>query len=282
MNTLALITERPLSLTIVTPDALAQKTAALELAADFRTVTTPKEQQDAIAAASICKGLVKQMEELRKERKENVLAAGRVIDGDAKVYKLELQQEQERLELLAAAFQKREDVKVAALKAAEEARQQAQRDAEAAELRREKDALAALEAKATAERLEALRAIASAQDDASREQAQRVADELAAQRAEESRNIQIACQEAAETRLEAERDRATTLRAIVPTGPAGATVKRGKDYTMMDIHAVYAARPDLVELTEKQALILAAIAIEGAPVIPGLYVFEATKVQSKV
>lgn len=281
MTTLALIPEKPLSLTIVTSQALQEKEDALAMATTHRIVTTVQEQQDAIAAAAICKGLVKQMEEIRKQRKENVLAAGRVIDGDAKVYKFDLECEQARLEELAADFQKREDAKVAALKAAEEARQQAQRDAEAAELRRERDALAALEAKATAERLEALRKIAAAQDEASREQAQRVADELADQRAEEAHYIQIACQDAAEARLEAERDRATALQAIVPQKPAGAAVKRFKDYTMMDIHAVYAARPDLVELTEKRALILAAIAIPGAPQIPGLYVFESTKIQSK-
>ncbi len=45
--------------------------------------------------------------------------------------------------------------------------------------------------------------------------------------------------------------------------------------------ALYAARPDLVELTDRRSLILAAISIPNAPAIPGIYVFEETKIQSK-
>lgn len=265
----------------IVPAAQQAKADAIGLAKSITVVTSIAQQQDAISAASLMKGLLRDVEKARVSVKEPVLDAGRKIDAAAKAFATELDTEVKRVERLAADFQKEEDRKAAAIRAEEERRQQAQREAEEAERRREQEALARIAAEAEKERRAALAKIQAAKDDAAREAAQIEADRLAEQRAEEVRINQLACQEAAEKRLEAERERAMQLQAVVQAKPQGAVVKRTLDYELRDVRALYAARPDLVELTPKRSLILAAIAIPNAPAIPGLYVFEQTKVQSK-
>lgn len=262
-------------------EAIQAKNDALALAAPIKSVTTLQEQQDAIAAASMMKGLTRDMEKTRKEVKQPVLDAGRKIDATAEVYAKELDAEVKRIEKLAADFQREEDRKAAAIRSEEERRQQAQREAEERERRLEQEALARIAFEAEQERRAALAKIQAATDEAAREAAQKEADRLAEARAEEVRNNQLACQESEEKRMEAARDRATAILQVVPSKPMGATVKRTMDYELKDIRALYAARPDLVELTERRAMILAAISIPNAPAIPGIYVFESTKVQSK-
>ncbi len=277
------LTTTPLENFAVTiiPAAQQAKKDALTLARQITAVASQDGQQDAIAAASIMKGLTRDIEKARKEVKKPVLEAGRRIDAVADAYAacrqfgLPLHRE------LAADFQREEDRKAAAIRAEEERRQQAQREAEERERRKEQEALARLTAEAERERRAALEKIRQAETDAAREAAQIEADRLAEARAEEARNIQFACQEAEAQRLDAARDRATAILDIAPVKPQGAVVKRTMDYELKDIRALYAARPDLVELKERRAMILAAIAIPNAPAIPGIYVFESTKVQSK-
>lgn len=278
--TLQTTTLSDFSVTIV-PAAQQAKADALSLSESIIAVTTAAQQRDAISAASLMKGLLRDVEGAREEVKKPVLIAGRKIDAAAKVFSFELEAEVKRVERLAADFQKEEDRKAAAIRAEEERRQQAQREAEEAERERERQALARLAAEAEKERRAALLKIQQAKDEAAREAAQIEADRLAEARAEEVRINQLACQEAAERRLEAERGRAMQLQAVAPPKPEGAIVKRSCDYELKDIRALYAARPDLVELTPKRSLILAAISIPNAPAIPGLYVFEETKVQSR-
>ncbi len=227
------------------------------------------------------KGLLRDMEKTREEVKKPALEAGRRIDATAKEYAKELLAETGRIEKLAADFQREEDRKAAAIKAEEERKQREAREAEEAERRKEQEALARIAAEAEKERRAALLKIQQAKDEESKARAQEEADRLAEARAEEVRLNQIACQEAAEKRLEAERERAMQLQTMAPPKPQGAVVKRTFDYELKDIRALYAARPDLVELTPKRALILAAISIPNAPSIPGIYCFEQTKIQSK-
>lgn len=265
----------------IIPEAQKAKEDALALATTITTVTTAAQQQDAIAAASMMKGLLRDVEKAREEVKKPVLEAGRTIDATAKAYAKELDAETKRVEKLASDYQIEQNRIAAALKAEEERKQREAREAEEAERRKEAEALRRLQEESDRARREELARIAKAEDAVAREAAQKAADEAAAVRAEEARLVQAACREAEQQRLDAERERATAVMAIVPPKAEGARVKTFMDYELKDIRALYAARPDLVELTERRSAILTAISIPGQAAIPGLYVFETTKVQSK-
>jgi hypothetical protein len=280
MNALQTTELASFAVTIV-PEAIAAKANALTLATQIKTVANAEQQRDAIAAASLMKGLLRDVEKAREEVKKPVLDAVRKIDAAAKSYAAELDAEVKRVERLASEYQAEQNRIAAALKAEEERKAREAREAEEAERRREAEALRKLAEEQDRARREELAAIAAAKDEAEREKAQAEADRQAEIRAEEARLVQQACREAEAARLDAERERATTAMAIVPPKAEGARTKVFMDYELKDIRALYAARPDLVELTERRSAILAAISIPGQPAIPGLYVFESTKVQSK-
>lgn len=279
MNTLTLTPEVCSSITI-TPDAEKQKADALELAKTItRVPTSAAEQADGIAAASICKGLVKGMEASREEVKKPVLDLGRDIDGKAKKYSAPLSAEILRIESLCAEYQRKENARIDALRREEEARQAKERETAQKDLEREKRFMEDKEGANLEERRADLERIAAATTDEEREEARRIADQNADARAEEWRNLQQACTEAQETRFDEMRERATALAAIEPVKAAGATVRQSYDYTVLDVGALYRARPDLVSLEPKRAMILSAIC--NGHHIAGLSVFETTKVSAK-
>lgn len=251
----------------VSADALQQKEDALVLATEIKAVTSATEQANALAAAGMCKGLVKGMEKTREDEKRPYWDAGVAIDTISKNYQKALVDEQKRLEKLAADFQKEEDSKAAAVVAERERQFKAIRA-------KEERAIREIAERADAERRANLAAIAAAADEVAREAAQKKADADAEARAEEVRINQEAV-------MEQERLRLSQQQQIVPAKPEGARVVRKMDYELKDIRALYAARPDLVELNERRSMILAAISIPGAPQIPGIYVFESTTIQSK-
>lgn len=280
MNTLVLTPAVNSGITI-TADAEKQKADALDLAKTITGVSSSAEQRDAIAAASICKGLVKGMESSREEVKRPVLDLGRDIDGKAKAYSAALNAEVLRIESLASDFQRKENARLDAIRREEEARQQKERDLANKDREREQRFMAEKDDSHDAERRTDLERIASAPDDESREEARRIADKNAEERAEEVRNLQTACREAEEQRMDAARERQQTmLAASEPAKAAGATVRRSYDYRVVSIHDLYFARPDLVAMEPKRSLVLAAICNGAA--IAGLEVFEVTKVHSRV
>lgn len=59
----------------------------------------------------------------------------------------------------------------------------------------------------------------------------------------------------------------------------GARVQETWEYEVLDITALFTARPDLVEVSPKRSFVLAAI--QGGINIPGLRVFQETKVRAK-
>lgn len=129
---LALTTSSLTGFTVnIDTDALAKKRDAIELAQAIVRVTNPTEQQDAIAAASLLKGLIKGMETTRVEVKKPVLEAGRRIDDVAKGYTDTLALECKRVERLAGDYQAERNRKTEELRR-EELRQM--------ELERQKDA----------------------------------------------------------------------------------------------------------------------------------------------
>lgn len=249
----------------IIPEAEQSKTDALALSKSVTTVSTTAQQQDAISAASLMKGLLRDVEKARVAVKEPVLAAGRAIDAVAKKFSTELETETKRVEALASAFQKEEDRKAEAARQEQERQLCEDREREAAALRK-------IAEEADAERRRNLAAIAAAADEEARESAQRKADADAEARSEEVRLNQEAI---------AEQERLRHAMVVEPPKPEGARVVRKMDYELKDVRALYASRPDLVELTDRRSLILAAISITNAPAIPGIYVFESIKIQSK-
>ena len=265
----------------IIPAAQTAKADALAQAKTIKTVSTEQEQADSIAIASLMKGLLRDVEKARVSVKEPVLTAGKQIDAAAKAFCTDLDLEVKRVEKLASDYQREQDRIMAAIRAEEERKQQAAREAEEAERRKEAEALKRLADEADAARRADLARIAAAKNEAELEIAQARADKAAAERAEEARLVQQACREAEEARLDEERSRAMQLHSIEAAKPEAARVVRRMNYELKDIRALYAARPDLVELTERRSLILAAISLPNGPAIPGIYVFEETKVQSK-
>lgn len=269
----------PLGITIA-PDAEQQKADALALARTITTVSTVAEQHDAIAAASLVKSLVKGMEDSRAQVKRPVLDAGAAIDTAAKRYSKELSAELLRLESLAGDFQRR------VLREAEERRrevEQTQRAEREASMRDRESAtryLADKESAHRAQRMEDLKRIAAATTDEARDDAQRLADKHAEANAEEIRNIQQAIRDADEQRLDDERDRSVQIATVSAAPKAmGASVRTGFDFIVEDVRLLLDFRPDLVSIEPKRSLILAAIS--NGLNIPGIRIFEITKVYSK-
>lgn len=230
--------------TTVSAEAEQRKADALELAATIKTVATKEEQQDAITAAGILKGLIAGMEKTRKEVKQPILDAGRNVDDIAKLYSGTLERELRRVEGLASDWQRIENKRLDAIR---EEQERINREAEEA---------------ANAERKAYLAIIAKAATDEAREAAQKAADDAAEANAEAARARQMAITE-------------------IPSAKAeGARVKVALDYEVLNIKALADARPDLVTIEPKRAMLLAAIQIPGAT-LPGIRVFESTKVQAK-
>lgn len=227
----------------VSKDAEQRKHDALELASTIKQVTNAQEQQDAIAACSLIKGLIKQCEEARVEIKKPVLAAGREIDDQSKLFCGTLIRDRDRLEAMMNAWQEQENKRLEVI------RQEQER------LNRE------AEAKADAERRAYLKMIQDSCDE-TRDAIQKAADEAAMKNAEEARARQQA------------------LVAVAPAKAEGARVVTGWEFEVTDIAETYRAMPHLVQLEPRKALIKAALELCNGQ-IPGIRAWTATKVQSK-
>lgn len=90
---------------VVMPEALLAKKAAQELLQGVVAITSQSEMDDAVAAASLAKGLLRDMEAVRTELKAPVLEAGRAIDAIASGYCDGLTTDVARVERLAASWQ---------------------------------------------------------------------------------------------------------------------------------------------------------------------------------
>ena len=265
----------------ILPEKEQAKNDALAITQTITAVSSGDEQADALAAAGLCKELINGVDESYEVENRPVIDAGRFLRTIRDGFKDKLVTEKERLELLASRYQAAQDAAAAEARAQAEQAQREQRDAEQAEQGLEAAALREIRDRHEAGRRDDLLWIDKATSDSQRESAQIVADYNAEIRAEEVSNIQLACREAEDARLEAERSRVTQLATITPSRPTAATVRRQLDYTVTDMHALYLARPDLVELTVRRAAVLTAISVPGVD-IPGLRVFQSTKVASRI
>lgn len=118
-----------------TDDAVALRETALDAAALIGRVSNPAEQEAAVEALKVLKGVEKTIEDTREACKEPILKFGRLIDDTAKAFRSPVVNERMRVEKLLADFQQLE---LAKARAAEAARQR-----ELAELdRKRQEALA--------------------------------------------------------------------------------------------------------------------------------------------
>lgn len=257
MSALTLTGIRETSVSI-SPKAEDTKQAALAEARDITTVNDEFAMACATDALRNLKQLTKEVEDARKAVKAPVLDLGRTIDGLAKEFLAEVEQESIRVNKLLNAY------------AAEQRRIQME-----AERKRQEEERRQREAAEKAER-------------------ERLAAEAAARKAEEDRQAAFdeheesqakaqaakATQEAAEAARQAEEARKAQEAArqqIAPSfeKPKGMAIKTVKRFELTDIHALYAARPDLVRMEVNASAINAALR-NGMTECSGLIITEET------
>ncbi len=226
---------------IATPATIERRDILLCRAAQLISVTSEEDVKLATEIAGLLKGLRNDVEDARKKLKDPVLTIGKAIDGVASEVGGKATDEMERLERLMGNYvaekerqrqeenRRREQEARRAQEAAEREAQQARENEE--RLRREVEAmnakaqtgevdlLAALDAEARAEEASALAATATAQAE---------------------------------------------VTVFAPIAPAeqkvtGAAVAKSWDHEVTDIAALYAAKPECVELRERVSVIKAVI-----------------------
>jgi flagellar biosynthesis GTPase FlhF len=267
----SLITVPGLAQATVTIDASAYKRRAEIIeAAEF----CPKAVNDADTQGEVTNvlrdiaRLLKETEDGRKLVKAPVLDLGKRIDAAAAEFVQTLEAQKARLNGMLVAYeteQRRIAMEAEVKRQAEIARQQKEareaqekidreaREAEQARLKAERDAREATNAEARAKAQEEARKATEAQQQAAAAKAQQ----------EEAAKLQ----------------QAEIFRAPAPavTRAAGASVQTPWTYEVVDIKALYAACPDLVELSVKRSEVLALIR-SGTREIPGLRIYQETRI----
>jgi hypothetical protein len=206
----------------LSPGSDTEKNRLISLSSEVTEVTTADQQQVAVRCGKQIKQLLNEVETARTQVKEPVLDLGRKIDGLAKTYCIPLQAEIIRLTNLVTGFQRLETER---LRKEEEKRQEALRKAE-------EDRLAAEQLSREAEK-------------------QATSDQAGLSEVEEAMLAE-------ELKKEAEAKQEALVRAPLPKANkvSGIVVKADQlQYEITDIHALYAVRPDLVELTGKRSII---------------------------
>jgi membrane protein involved in colicin uptake len=271
VSTSNLITVPGLAQATVTIDASAYtRRAEIIEAANFcpPAVTDADTQTEVTNVLRDIARLLKETEDGRKLVKAPVLDLGKRIDAAAAEFVQTLEAQKSRLNGLLVAYET-EQRRIAM--EAERKRQEEIRKQEAeAELARKRALLAETEAREKREAAE--RAAREATNAEARAKAQ-----------EEARKAAEAQQQVAAAKVQQEEaarlQQAELLRAPAPvvTRAAGASVQTPWTFEVVDIKALHAACPDLVELSVKRSEVLALIRT-GTREIPGLRIFQETKV----
>lgn len=213
------------------PGAENAKAAALQSAAAITEITTADDVQSVSVVLSEIKGLKKTMVDSHAAIKAPVLAISREIDGIKKEYLDGLEREEKRLSLLLGAHQENERRKAEAARKAAEAEER--RIAQEAE-ERERQRIALETQGRTGTLLNDL-------------------DEIR----EDTANKVVAVRQQAV--------------ASADLAPAGTAVRKNWKFEVEDIHALYAANPELVNLTANKAAINAII--KTGRKLPGLRIW---------
>lgn len=202
----------------ITAEALLQKQNALMEGRLVVAVTDGASQEIAVAALGSLKAFQKSLESSRTEIKKPVLELGKRIDAKAKEVGAEVEAEIARLNGLVRDFQREELARAERARVAAEKMARAKREREEAEAQRMRD------------EEERLRLEAEAADDPSK-----------------ARALTAAADTARELRESAEDRAAEVVTKVVAAPPkaAGMAVAKVWKFTVTDVHALYAARPDL-------------------------------------
>ena len=253
----------------IAADAYARRKAVIE-AADFapKAITCGDTRQEVATALADINRILKEVEKGRTDVKAPVLALGRKIDSAAEEFSAPLAAAQKRLQTVLTEDAK-EQARIA--REAEEKRQ--------AELKRQQEEAAAKQAEldrqareAEAAKAEADRKAREATDAESRAKAQQEAKEAA----DKASAVEAQKQKEADA---AKLSQAQVLRApaLVVSKPAGTSVSNPWAFEVVDLQALHAARPELVDLTPRRNDILTRVR-QGEREIPGLRIYQDTKV----
>lgn len=257
IKSLPLAFDQHTELTLRNPAALAQRDALLEQSQNIERVVSPASQKAAVEMLSQITDMAKAAEKSRKEVKGPFTALCKLIEDVATKFISPLDAEKNRLkgelvkyqaELDRQAAEERKKLEAEKLRLEQEARRQAE---EAARKQRELEEQA-LKARSDAE-------------------AQRLAQQAAAIAQEQQLQAsQIALQQAA-------------LVKVADDKPEGISVKRPWKFRVLDMAALYKARPDLCnEPTPKTAEINRLIAGDsGLRSLPGLEIYQDLNVAAR-
>lgn len=250
-------------------DAYARRAEVIEAAKFCPSAVTDADTQTEVAnAVRDIKRLLKEVEDGRKAVKAPVLDIGRKIDAAAAEFTATLEAEANRLTGLLVGYET-EQRRIAA-EAEAKRQEELKRQQEEAELARKRALL--LETEAREKREAAERAAREATNAEARAKAQ-----------EEARKAQEARQQAAAEKAkqeEAEKlQQAELLRAPAPTvtRPSGVSASTPWTFEVVDLKALYAARPELVDLVIRRNDTITRIR-QGEREIPGLRIYQDTKV----
>jgi len=253
----------------ISTDAYTRRTEVIEVAKFCPSAVTDADTQAEVTnAVRDIKRLLKEVEDGRKAVKAPVLDIGRKIDAAAAEFTATLEAEANRLTGLLTAYETQQR----RIAAEAEAKRQAElkRQQEEAELARKRALL--LETEAREKREAAERAAREATNAEARAKAQ-----------EEARKAQEEqAKAAAEKAKREEADRlqqAELMRAPAPTvaRPSGVSASTPWTFEVVDLKALYAARPELVDLVIRRQDTITRIR-QGEREIPGLRIYQDTRV----
>lgn len=241
---------KPDSITMsVDPAAVEQRDTAVAVAGFVTTVDSPEENEQAVDSLKELKVISKAVEAARKELKRPVTDLARLIDGTAEEFLKPVIVEETRLQRLCAGYQQR--IEVERQKALKE--EQAKRDAILAEERKKAQEIETARLKALAE-------------------AKTAADQDAANASAEAERKRL------EDASAAKQAELIPVHGSAPQKVAGASVARPWQFEVLDLNALHAARPDLVEIVPRGRFIQDAIR-NGVREIPGLRIWQDTQIR---
>ena len=235
-----------------------------------KSITCADTRQEVANALAGVNRLLKEVESGRKEVKAPVLEVGRKIDATAEEFSAPLAVAQKALQAILtkdAEEQARIAREAEANRQAELRRQQEEERARQAELDRQ--AREVEQAKLAAER---------AAREAQNAEARAKAQEAARKAAEESSALAAQKEkEAAAAKLE----QAELMRvSVAPARATGTTTRTAWTFDVLDVHALYMARPELVQLSVRRSEVLDLIR-SGTREIPGLNIRHETTVNAR-
>lgn len=282
-------------------EAIRLKTEALNNAKHIVRITNPDEQENAIAAVSILKGLTSGLEKSRESVKKPYWDAGKAIDAKAKEYAKELDERAAVIERMIGDYQKAERAKAEAERLAAETKR---KEAEAELLREQRKAAKAeadrLAAEKAAEEAEARRIQAEIEAaEAKTASAKKKAQAELAKREQEAEDAKRAQQEAEDAAMQSEidaseaqdahADASATVVGIEAPKASGASIREKIEFEIEDIDLFYAwdlkrragkNLPSFVKLEIKKAdfnAYIQVIGINACQDIPGVTFTASTK-----